>query len=89
MSVIQVTGDITVKQAQVGEQWVNQLPATGEVTIDLATIGESDSSCVAMLVLLKRRAQVNGLQISFINLPTKLLLLINLYEVGDLLALQP
>jgi len=60
------------------------LPATGE--IDLADIGEVDSAAVAVMLALKRRAGGEGRPLSFVNVSTALASLLDLYDVGEIVA---
>ena len=56
-----------------------------EVQLDFSGVEEADSAGVALLLALRRKAQVNGVKLSFVNLPETILRLIELYQVEDLL----
>jgi phospholipid transport system transporter-binding protein len=60
------------------------LPATGE--IDLADIDAVDSTAVAVLVALKRRAAGEGRPLTFVNVPAALSALADLYGVEEILV---
>jgi phospholipid transport system transporter-binding protein len=60
------------------------LPATGE--IDLAGVGAFDSTAVAVLLALKRRAVAEGAPLAFAGTPERLRALASLYGVEELLA---
>ena len=60
------------------------LPATGEV--DLADIREVDSAAVAVMLALKRRAGNEGRPLSFVNISAALAALLDLYDVGEIVA---
>ena len=60
------------------------LPAGGE--IDLAGVDAVDSSAVAVLLALKRRAAEEGRPLTFKHVPAALTLLANLYDVEEMLV---
>jgi phospholipid transport system transporter-binding protein len=60
------------------------LPAAGRV--DLAGLGHADSTALAMMLALKRRAAREGRPISFAAVPPRLLRLAHAYGVEELLA---
>jgi phospholipid transport system transporter-binding protein len=60
------------------------LPALGEV--DLAGVDAVDSSAVAVLLALKRRAGEEGKPLTFAHVPIALTALADLYGVEDMLA---
>jgi phospholipid transport system transporter-binding protein len=60
------------------------LPAAGE--IDLAGVDAVDSSAVAVLLALKRRAANEGRPLTFAHVPAALTLLADLYGVREMLA---
>jgi len=60
------------------------LPTAGEV--DLSGMVAVDSSAVAVLLALSRRAQEEGKPLAFIKVPAPLRALADLYSVEDLLA---
>jgi phospholipid transport system transporter-binding protein len=60
------------------------LPGTGEV--DLSRVAAVDSSAVAVLLALSRRAREEGKQLVFTKVPVALRALADLYSVEDLLA---
>jgi phospholipid transport system transporter-binding protein len=60
------------------------LPTAGEV--DLSGVVAVDSSAVAVLLALSRRAQEEGKPLAFAHVPAALSALADLYSVEDLLA---
>lgn len=60
------------------------LPASG--IVDCSGIGTVDSSAVAVLLALKRRAAAEGRSLAFSGIPAALALLADLYGVGEILA---
>jgi phospholipid transport system transporter-binding protein len=59
------------------------LPAEGEV--DLDDLGEFDSSAVAVLIALLRRASEEGKPLRFVHAPTALAALAEVYDVEAIL----
>lgn len=70
-------------------RWSALLPSAGRVVFDLKDVGRIDSTCVAMLIALKRSAQINEIEIAFANPPAQLLRLAKFYQLSDLLGLEP
>lgn len=63
--------------------------ASGEkLVVDLSHIEAFDSSAVGVLLQWSRLARERDVQLSFINLPSNLKNLVDLYEVTDLLVTQ-
>jgi phospholipid transport system transporter-binding protein len=60
------------------------LPAAGSV--DLAGLGQADSTALAVMLALKRRAAREGKRITFAAVPAGIHRLARVYGVGDLLA---
>lgn len=60
------------------------LPTRGEV--DLDNIGAIDSSAVAVLVALARRAAEEGRPLRFVHVPPALVALAEVYGVGEILG---
>jgi ABC-type transporter Mla MlaB component len=60
------------------------LPARGE--IDLDNIGAIDSSAVAVLLALVRRASEEGRPLHFVHVPSALVALAEVYGVGEILG---
>ena len=60
------------------------LPSAGEV--DLAGIGAVDSAAVAVLLALKRRASEEGRPLKFVNVPSALSVLSELYGVEEIVV---
>ena len=60
------------------------LPETG--VVDLAGLGAADSSALAVMLALKRRAAVEGSHLVFASVPPGILALAHVYGVEELLA---
>jgi len=60
------------------------LPGTG--IVDLAGLAQADSSALAVMLALKRRAAVEGARLAFVSIPPGILTLAHVYGVEELLA---
>jgi phospholipid transport system transporter-binding protein len=60
------------------------LPATG--IVDLAGLQHADSSALAVMLALKRRASAEGARLEFVTIPPAINALAHVYGVLDLLA---
>jgi phospholipid transport system transporter-binding protein len=60
------------------------LPAAG--IVDLAGLAHADSSALAVMMALKRRAAVEGVALAFAAIPPALHALAHVYGVAELLA---
>ncbi len=60
------------------------LPTSG--IVDLAGLGQADSSALAVMLALKRRAAAEGATLSFASIPPGIHSLAHVYGVEDLLA---
>ena len=56
-------------------------------TLDLAEVGEADSSALAVMLAWLRTASAEGRQLSFVNVPAGVQALADLYGVDELLPL--
>jgi phospholipid transport system transporter-binding protein len=61
----------------------------GVRTVDLAEVGELDSSALALLLAWLREAKRRNLELAFTNLPQGLTTIARLYGVADLLPAVP
>lgn len=82
---IAVAGPLTIGNHAAYAQAMALLGDAKEVQLDFSGVQEADSAGVALLLALRRSAQVNGVKLSFINLPENILRLLELYQVEDLL----
>ena len=57
-------------------------------SIDLSTITRIDSTAVALLLELSRRAQSQGKTLRFTAAPAKLMTLVGFFEVDSMLSIQ-
>ncbi|MBF2735758.1 MAG: STAS domain-containing protein [Betaproteobacteria bacterium AqS2] len=83
--VVKVDEPLTIANPAAGARLAARLAGAAEATIDLADAADADSAGVAMLLALRRGAQVNGAQLRFVNLPARLRRLLRLYQVEELL----
>jgi phospholipid transport system transporter-binding protein len=60
------------------------LPKDG--VVDLAGLAHADSSALAVMVALKRRARAEGAMLNFASIPPGILALAHVYGVEELLA---
>jgi phospholipid transport system transporter-binding protein len=60
------------------------LPTTG--VVDLAGLAQADSSALAVMLALKRRAAVEGVTLAFVSVPQGLHALAQVYGVEELLV---
>jgi phospholipid transport system transporter-binding protein len=61
----------------------------GARSVDLAGVGELDSSALALLLAWLREARRQGRELAFTNLPQGLTTIARLYGVADLLPAAP
>lgn len=64
----------------------NELFTTSEVAVDLAAVTEVDSSALSLLLEWRREAVRNGRSIRYVNLPSNLKSLAELYGITELLG---
>lgn len=83
--VVKVDEPLTIANPAAGARLAARLAGAGDATLDLAGAADADSAGVAMLLALRRGAQVNGARLRFVNLPERLRRLLRLYQVEDLL----
>ncbi len=82
-NIIKIGGSITVDSVSaITTQGVSLLDATCLI-VDLAEVGEVDSSIVSMLLEWLRVASLHNTQLQFINQPESLKSLVQLYGVSE------
>ncbi|MFC4160107.1 STAS domain-containing protein [Chitinimonas lacunae] len=87
METVALSGDLTLATAvQRSEEMAPRLQGP-ELTLDLAAIGEVDSTAVSLLLHWKRDARAAGRLLIFRNPPASLRSLAALYGVEDVLGL--
>ena len=80
-----LSGPVTLSNvAQLLEEGRRHL-GEGVATVDLAEVGELDSSALALLLAWLREAKAAGRQLAFVNLPEGLRTIARLYGVEELL----
>ena len=80
-----LSGPVTLANvAQLLEEGRRHL-GEGVNTVDLAEVGELDSSALALLLALLREAKAAGRELAFVNLPEGLRTIARLYGVEELL----
>ncbi len=88
---VTVSGRLTLETAKTASLLFNgQLHAVAgdRLVVDLAQVEAVDSSAVSLLLQWSRQARENGVQLSFVNLPTNLRSLANLYGVTEVLSIS-
>jgi phospholipid transport system transporter-binding protein len=86
-SVVEVSGGVTLGNARA--QWESGLEKLqqGARSFDLATVGDVDSSCLAVIFAWQRAALEAGATLRIDHPPASLLALAELYGVAELLPL--
>jgi phospholipid transport system transporter-binding protein len=80
LTLASVASDLDLGKAAIAE---------GARSIDLAGVGELDSSALALLLAWLREAKRQGKQLTFTNLPQGLTTIASLYGVAELLSASP
>ena len=83
-----VQGPVNLENAVALLEQGNGLFTAQQVTVDLATVTEVDSSALSLLLEWRREALRNGRAIRYLNLPANLRSLAELYGVAELLGEQ-
>ena len=79
-------GALTFVEAGPAVTAASALPLPTEGIVDCSGIGAFDSTAVAVLLALKRRATAEGRALVFAGLPVRLEALARLYEVEEILT---
>ncbi len=86
---IQVEGDLTAATVMDAlSQFIRESKSLPNWVIDFTRVSKVDSTAIALLIELKRKAQEENREISFINLPAALLQIARLSQLEDLLTHQ-
>ncbi len=83
-----VQGPMTIDNAVALLARGNGLFTAAQVTVDLATVTEVDSSALSLLLEWRREAGRNGRAIRYLNLPANLRSLAELYGVTELISAE-
>jgi len=84
-----VSGPLTLAHVAAALNEGNQAIGEGVSSIDLAGVGELDSSALALLLAWLREAKRRGRDLAFTNLPQGLTTIARLYGVAELLSASP
>ena len=84
-----VSGTLTLASVAAALTEGNAAIGEGARTVDLAEVGELDSSALALLLAWLREAKRRNLSIVFTNLPKGLTTIARLYGVAELLPASP
>jgi phospholipid transport system transporter-binding protein len=84
-----VSGPLTLAHVAAALNEGNQAIGEGVSSIDLAEVGELDSSALALLLAWLREAKRRGRDLAFTNLPQGLTTIARLYGVAELLSASP
>ena len=80
------TGSLTFADAAVVFEAAQALPLPASGVVDLTGLGQADSSALAVMLALKRRAAAQGTRLQFAAVPHGIRALANVYGVEELLA---
>jgi len=86
---MQVSGALTLASVAADLALGKAAIAEGARTVDLAGVGELDSSALALLLAWLREAKRLGRELAFENLPQGLTTIARLYGVAELLPAAP
>ena len=86
---MKVSGPLTLAHVAAALNEGNQAIGEGVSSIDLAEVGELDSSALALLLAWLREAKRRGRDLAFTNLPQGLTTIARLYGVAELLSASP
>jgi phospholipid transport system transporter-binding protein len=84
-----VSGSLTLANVAAVLAEGNAAIVEGARTVDLADVGELDSSALALLLAWLREARRRNLDLVFANLPQGLTTIARLYGVAELLPVSP
>jgi phospholipid transport system transporter-binding protein len=87
--VMRVSGALTLASVAADLSQGKAAIAEGVRSVDLAGVGELDSSALALLIAWLREARRLGRELAFANLPQGLTTIARLYGVADLLTASP
>ena len=79
-------GTLTFADAATVFEASHALPLPADGIVDLAGMTHADSSALALLLALKRRANVEGARLAFKSIPQGLHALAHVYGIEDMLA---
>jgi phospholipid transport system transporter-binding protein len=83
--IMRVSGALTLASVAAELEQGKAAIAEGARSVDLAAVGELDSSALALLLAWLREAKRLGRALTFTNLPQGLTTIASLYGVADLL----
>lgn len=86
--IVQITDDLTFANPKVSNRLLDALPSSKEYTVDFSQVGKIDSTAVATMVRLQRRAEVNDAKLTFVNIPQRLMRLLIFYQLDTTLNLD-
>jgi phospholipid transport system transporter-binding protein len=81
-----IAGTLTFATAAATLASTRALPLPESGIVDCRAVDVVDSAAVAVLLALKRRAGTEGVPLAFVELPSTLALLADLYGVREMLA---
>jgi phospholipid transport system transporter-binding protein len=84
-----VSGALTLASVAAALREGSPVIGQGVCTVDLAEVGELDSSALALLLAWMREAKKQNRELQFANLPQGLTTIARLYGVADLLPAAP
>ncbi len=79
-----LSGDVVIATANDILKESQTFALTHATVIDFAEVEDIDTTAVSLILEWKRRAQKENKSFTFVNLPTNLTSLVQLYDVADL-----
>lgn len=84
-----VSGALTIDSAKTLQRFPFEQHAKDErLVVDMAQVEAVDSAAVSLMLSWLRQAKAQGLQLSFIHVPTNLHSLVDLYGLSEVLPLN-
>ena len=84
-----VSGALTIDSAKALQRFPFEQHAKGEMlAVDMAQVDVVDSAAVSLMLSWLRQAKAQGMQLSFIHVPTNLQSLVDLYGLSEVLPLN-
>ena len=81
----EVSGDVEIDNANALLLASNALTIADDATVDFSKVAEIDTAAISLILEWKRRAISEKKQLNYVNLPTNLASLTQLYGVADLI----
>lgn len=84
-----VSGALTIDSAKTLQRFPFEQHTKGErLVVDMAQVEAVDSAAVSLMLSWLRQAKAQGMQLSFVHVPTNLKSLVDLYGLSEVLPLN-